>query len=180
MSSEAQWIDPVEVLLAATFGPGIAAEVAREPDTHKVVTPVVSPSWPLKLDGTPRKKCQKPMVTGLMAAKVEATTAEVVRALNHGAESVADLRIATGFAKLTIVRSLERLLDAGLVTVTTTPTSGKRGRPAHLYRPVVEVVGGTETQEADLRSAVEPTSPPTTPAACNAADRRVVGQEGQE
>jgi predicted transcriptional regulator len=88
----------------------------------------------------------------------------VVRALNHGAESVADLRIATGFAKLTIVRSLERLLDAGLVTVTTTPTSGKRGRPAHLYRPVVEVVDAsqdaTETQEADLRSAVEPTPPP--------------------
>ena len=140
MTSEAKWIDPVEALLAATFGPSVAASVAGEPDEHKVVTPVVSPSWPLKLDGTPRKKCQKPMVTGLMAAKVEATTAEVVRALNHGAESVADLRIATGFAKLTIVRSLERLLEAGLVSVTKTPTSGKRGRPAHLYRPVVEVV----------------------------------------
>jgi hypothetical protein len=146
MTSEAKWIDPVETLLAATFGPSVAASVAGEPDERVVNTPVVSPSWPLKLDGTPRKKCQKPMVTGLMAAKVEATTAEVVKALNHGAESVADLRIATGFAKLTIVRSLERLLEAGLVSVTKTPTSGKRGRPAHLYRPVVEVVEG-EGQE---------------------------------
>jgi hypothetical protein len=144
MSNETNVLDPVQAILAATFGTGIAAEVTATPEVveeaHVTAHP---PEWPTKHDGTPRKKWQRPEVTlGAAGAKAEASELRVVRALLEGAESLVDLQAATGLAKLTVCRALDRLVAAGRVTATKAPPSGRRGRPAHLYRTVVEVLAG--------------------------------------
>lgn len=181
MSSETNKVDPVEALLAATFGPGIVADL---PVTQEVEKPVVySPSGrdrqtvvkgpngmtyreveapALKLDGTPRKRTQRIAVTTGFGAEArrEASEAEVLKALVYGAESLADLQAATGFAKLTCKRALARLEMAGRVLSAKAPPSGRRGRPAFLYRPTVvidprsdaESLNGSEpVQEASSR-----------------------------
>lgn len=147
MSTETNRIDAVEAILAATFGPNIAAEVVATPEVveaaHVTSHP---PGWPTKLDGTPRKKWQRPEVTGIVStAKTEASELKVVQALVAGAESLIDLQDMTGFAKLTICRALDRLVEAGRVTMSKAPPTGKRGRPAYLYRPVVEPSVATDT-----------------------------------
>ncbi len=151
MSQETNKVDPVQAILTAAFGPNTAAEVTSTPE---VVPPVVYVKGPdgsvyreleapaLKLDGTPKKRTQRIVVTGFgfgAEAKREASEALVVDALGRGAESLIDLQAETGLAKLTIKRALGRLEAAGQVTSSKAPSSGRRGRPAFLYRPAVVI-----------------------------------------
>lgn len=176
MSTETNTVDPVEAILAATFGPNIAAEVAATPEVGRQDAYVTGPNGrfreadapALKLDGTPKKRTQRIEVTGFGSeARRETSEAKVIEALVAGAESLVDLQIGTGLAKLTIKRALERLVEAGRVRTVKAPPSGKRGRPAHLYRPVVEVVAsvaegfvvGTEVGVADATGRKNPSTP---------------------
>ena len=172
MSTETNKVDPVLDILTAAFGPSVAVEVASTPEVEKPV--IYSPSGrdrqtvvkgpdgtsyreveapALKLDGTPKKLTQRIEVTGVgfgSEAKREASEAKVVEALAYGAESLADLQAATGMAKLTVTRALARLVEAGRVLCEKAPPSGRRGRPAFLYRSTVEVVNAPRIEEPVL------------------------------
>ena len=159
MSTETNKVDPVLDILAAAFGPSVAVEVASTPEVDIPVMYMKGPNGTtyreveapaLKLDGTPKKLTQRIEVTGVgfgSEAKREASEAKVVEALAYGAESLADLQAATGMAKLTVTRALARLVEAGRVLCEKAPPSGRRGRPAFLYRSTVEVVNAPRIEE---------------------------------
>jgi len=168
MAENTQAIDLVQSILAATFGPAAAEEVVKE-DKAEVSTspadaadaPVAAlPSWwKHNLDGTPRKTCQAPIVqTGYGTTKRHETDTAVLKALHDGAESLAQIMAVTGYVKVTCTRSLERLVEEGRVIQTKAPPSGRRGRPAYLYRPTTVPVDGDEVEGSavDLRSTFVP------------------------
>jgi len=64
----------------------------------------------------------------------------VLKALHEGCETLVELVTHTTFVKVTCVRSLERLVEAGRVVQAKAPPTGKRGRPAFVYRPTTEPV----------------------------------------
>jgi hypothetical protein len=145
--------DVVREILAATFGPATAAEVVKEEDVkaHDVeATPSAGADvaasdlpkwWKHNLDGTPRKTCQAPVVqTGYGTTKRHETDTAILKALHNGAESLVQLMTLTGYVKVTCTRSLERLVEEGRVIQTKAPPSGRRGRPAYLYRATTEAV----------------------------------------
>ena len=144
--------DAVREILAAAFGPTVAAEVVKEERTAVDATtvadaPVASSDlpgwWKFNLDGTPRKTCQSPTQTKGVAfgeTKRHETDLAVLKALLAGAESLVEVVAATGYVKVTVVRSLERLVEAGRVVQAKAPPTGKRGRPAFVYRPTTEAV----------------------------------------
>jgi predicted transcriptional regulator len=68
------------------------------------------------------------------------TDLSVLKALLVGAESLVEVVAATGYVKVTCVRSLERLVEEGRVVQAKAPPTGKRGRPAFVYRPTTEAV----------------------------------------
>jgi hypothetical protein len=166
MAENTQTTDAVLDILSAAFGPTVAAEVVK--DEKAVVdaagsSPVgddgavgpTSPAnagdgsadlprwWRYNLDGTPRKTCQAPVQTKDVAfgeTKRHETDLSVLKALHAGAESLVEVVAATGYVKVTCVRSLERLVEAGRVVQTKAPPTGKRGRPAFVYRPTTEAV----------------------------------------
>lgn len=149
MSTETTTVDPVKAILEAAFGPGIAAGTEVTQKVEKDIVYVKAPNGTtyrelevpaLKLDGTPRKRTQRVQVTlGFGAeARREASEALVVEALLKGDESIADIQRSTGLAKLTIKRVVRRLESLGRV-ISSKAQSGKRGRPAFLYRPAVTI-----------------------------------------
>lgn len=160
MAENTQAIDIVQELLAATFGPNTAAEVAKDEgvEVHAVEdTPSaganVAPSdlpkwWKYNLDGTPRKRCQAPEVLKGVPhgeTRQRETDLLMLKALHDGAESLVEITARTGCVKVTCVRSLERLVKAGRVVQSKAAPSGKRGRRAFVYRPTTEAevpVGG--------------------------------------
>jgi hypothetical protein len=171
MSTETNTVDPVEAILAATFGPNIAAEVVATPEVEAQDACVSGPSRrfrdadapALKLDGTPKKKTQRIEVTGFgfgSEAKREISDTRVIEALLDGAESLVDLQAATGLAKLTVKRALERLAEGGKVTTTKALPSGKRGRPAHLYRAAVEAISTVSEPVREISTRQDPVSGP--------------------
>ena len=161
MAENTQAVDLVQELLAATFGPNTAAEVAKDEglSAHDVeTTPLpsgsssgeddgaVGPSdlpswWKFNLDGTPRKRCQAPEVLKGVPhgeTRQRETDLLVLKALHEGCETLVELVAHTTFVKVTVVRSLERLVEAGRVVQSKAAPSGKRGRPAFVYRPTTE------------------------------------------
>ncbi len=161
MAENTQTTDLVRELLAATFGPNTAAEVALDlpapppttPDEDRPVgsSPVgvdgaVGPSdlpswWKFNLDGTPRKRCQAPEVLkGIPHGETRQRETDllVLKALHEGCENLVELVAHTGCVKVTVVRSLARLVEAGRVVQSKAAPTGKRGRPAFLYRPTTE------------------------------------------
>jgi predicted transcriptional regulator len=68
------------------------------------------------------------------------TDLAVLKALLAGAENLVEVVAATGYVKVTCVRSLERLVETGRVVQAKAPPTGKRGRPAFVYRPTTETV----------------------------------------
>jgi hypothetical protein len=162
MAENTQAVDLVQELLAATFGPNTAAEVVKdegvEPSTAPLaeVTPSGSSSgeddgsvatlphwWKFNLDGTPRKRCQAPEVLKGVPhgeTRQRETDLLVLKALHEGCETLVELVAHTTFVKVTCVRSLERLVEAGRVVQAKAPPTGKRGRPAFVYRPTTEPV----------------------------------------
>jgi hypothetical protein len=97
--------------------------------------------WKKNLDGSWRKTCQAPDRTKGVAfgeTKRHETDLSVLKALLAGAESLVEVVAATGYVKVTCVRSLERLVEAGRVVQAKAPPTGKRGRPAFIYRPTTE------------------------------------------
>jgi hypothetical protein len=208
MAENNQAVDLVQELLAATFGPNTAAEVAKdegvEPSSSGIASPASavaahdveatpsaddggpsSPSasadvgvsdlpkwWKFNLDGTPRKRCQAPTVLKGVPhgeTRQRETDLLMLKALHEGCETLVELVAHTGCVKVTVVRSLERLVGAGRVVQSKAPPSGKRGRPAFIYRPTttapVETSGEGET---DLRSVVVPDTVPVDAAASTA------------
>ena len=205
MAENTQAVDLVQELLAATFGPNTAAEVAKdegvEPSSSGLAPPAsavaahdveatpsagsspdgadgsVGPSdlpswWKFNLDGTPRKRCQAPTVLKGVPhgeTRQRETDLLMLKALHEGCETLVELVAHTGCVKVTVVRSLERLVEAGRVVQSKAPPSGKRGRPAFIYRPTttapVETSGEGET---DLRSVVVPATVPVDAAASTA------------
>jgi hypothetical protein len=205
MAENTQTVDLVQELLAATFGPNTAAEVAKdegvEPSSSGPAPPAsavaahdveatpsagsspdgadgsVGPSdlpswWKFNLDGTPRKRCQAPTVLKGVPhgeTRQRETDLLMLKALHEGCETLVELVAHTGCVKVTVVRSLERLVGAGRVVQSKAPPSGKRGRPAFIYRPTttapVETSGEGET---DLRSVVVPDTVPVDAAASTA------------
>jgi hypothetical protein len=153
MAENTQTTDAVLDILTATFGPTVAAEVVKEEGSAVDATtvadaPVASSDlpkwWRYNLDGTPRKTCQAPGRTKGVAfgeTKRHETDLAVLKALLACAESLVEVVAATGYVKVTCVRSLERLVEAGRVVQTKAPPTGKRGRPAFIYRPTTEAVG---------------------------------------
>ena len=180
MAENTQTTDLVQELLAATFGPNTAAEVAKdegvEPSSSDLASPAstvaardveatpsagsspdgadgsVGPSdlpsgksedtlpawWKFNLDGTPRKRCQAPTVLKGVPhgeTRQRETDLLMLKALHEGCETLVELVAHTGCVKVTVVRSLERLVEAGRVVQSKAPPSGKRGRPAFIYRP---------------------------------------------
>jgi hypothetical protein len=153
MTENKQAIDLVQDLLAATFGPNTAAEVAKDEgiSAHDVET---TPSagadvevsdlpkwWKFNLDGTPRKRCQAPEVLKGVPygeTRQRETDLLVLKALHEGCETLVEIVAHTTFVKVTVVRSLERLVKAGRVVQSKAAPSGKRGRPAFVYRPTTE------------------------------------------
>jgi hypothetical protein len=100
--------------------------------------------WKFNLDGTPRKRCQAPTVLKGVPhgeTRQRETDLLVLKALHEGCENLVELVAHTGCVKVTVVRSLERLVEAGRVVQSKAPPSGKRGRPAFVYRPTTEVTG---------------------------------------
>jgi hypothetical protein len=98
--------------------------------------------WKFNLDGTPRKTCQAPdVLKGVPQGETRQRETDllVLKALHAGAETLVQVVASTGFVKVTCTRSLERLVEEGRVLQTKTPPSGRRGRPAYLYRPTTEV-----------------------------------------
>ena len=165
MTENTQAIDIVQSLLAATFGPNTAAEVAKDEgvEAHDVeATPSAGSSsveddgsstslprwWKFNLDGTPRKRCQAPdVLKGIPHGETRQRETDllVLKALHEGCETLVELVAHTTFVKVTVVRSLERLVKAGRVVQSKAAPSGKRGRPAFVYRPTTEAevpVGG--------------------------------------
>jgi len=147
MAENTQAVDLVQELLAATFGPNTAAEVAKDEgaavDVPTVADATVAPSdlpkwWKFNLDGTPRKRCQAPTVLKGVPhgeTRQRETDLLMLKALHEGCETLVELVAHTGCVKVTVVRSLERLVEAGRVVQSKAPPSGKRGRPAFIYRP---------------------------------------------
>ena len=153
MAENNEAVDIVQSILAATFGPVTAAEVVKEEKAEKfpdlqasLTTPPDEerPEWWKKnLDGSWRKTCQAPIQTRGVAfgeTKRHETDLSVLKALLAGAESLVEVVAATGYVKVTCVRSLERLVEVGRVVQAKAPPTGKRGRPAFVYRPTTEVV----------------------------------------
>ena len=145
MAENTQAIDLVQELLAATFGPNTAAEVALDlPAPPPTPLDEERPAWWRKnLDGSWRKTCQAPdVLKGFPHGETRQRETDllVLKALHAGAESLVQLTTITGFVKVTCTRSLERLVEEGRVVQTKAPPSGRRGRPAHLYRPTTEAV----------------------------------------
>ena len=155
--------DVVREILAATFGPNTAAEVAKDEGVEAQPLPSGSPSeevdgssgpsdrphwWKKNLDGSWRKKCQAPdVLKGIPHGETRQRETDllVLKALHEGCESLVELVAHTTFVKVTVVRSLERLVKAGRVVQSKAAPSGKRGRPAFVYRPTTEAevpVGG--------------------------------------
>ena len=159
MAENTQTMDLVQSILAATFGPVTAAEVVKDegvevqpspsgssPDGDDgAVGPTDLPSWwKFNLDGTPRKRCQAPEVLkGVPHGETRQRETDLLtlKALHEGCETLVELVAQTGCVKVTVVRSLERLVEAGRVVQSKAPPSGKRGRPAFVYRPTTEVTG---------------------------------------
>ena len=164
MAENTQAVDLVQELLAATFGPNTAAEVVKdegvEPSSSGLASPAnavaahdveatpsagadVAPSdlpkwWKFNLDGTPRKRCQAPTVLKGVPhgeTRQRETDLLMLKALHEGCETLVELVAHTGCVKVTVVRSLERLVEAGRVVQSKAAPSGKRGRPAFIYRP---------------------------------------------
>jgi hypothetical protein len=152
MAENTEAVDIVQSILAATFGPVTAAEVVKEEGAAVDATtvadaPVASSDlpgwWKFNLDGTPRKTCQAPGRTKGVAfgeTKRHETDLAVLKALLAGAENLVEVVAATGYVKVTCVRSLERLVETGRVVQAKAPPTGKRGRPAFVYRPTTETV----------------------------------------
>jgi len=154
MTENTQAIDIVRDILAATFGPGTAAEVMKDDAVvfdasgsspvgdDGAVGPADRPSWWRKnLDGSWRKKCQAPEVLkGVPQGETRQreTDLAVLKALHSGAETLVEVVASTGFVKVTCVRSLERLVLANRVLQSKAAPTGKRGRPAFTYRPTTE------------------------------------------
>lgn len=121
--------------------------------------------WKFNLDGTPRKRCQAPEVLkGIPHGETRQRETDllVLKALHAGCETLAELVAQTGCVKVTCVRSLERLVAAGRVVQSKAPPTGRRGRPAFLYRPTTETPVEVSTQDAgvDLRSTAVPATDP--------------------
>jgi hypothetical protein len=159
MAENTQTVDPVLDILSATFGPTVAAEVVKEEDVKAsgsssateddgAVDPADLPSWwKHNLDGTPRKTCQAPdVLKGFPHGETRQRETDllVLKALHAGCETLVELVAHTTFVKVTCTRSLERLVEEGRVVQTKAPPSGRRGRPAHLYRPTTEAVASSE------------------------------------
>jgi hypothetical protein len=157
MAENTQTTDLVQSILAATFGPNTAAEAVKDEgaavDALTVADATVVPSdlpkwWKFNLDGTPRKRCQAPEVLKGVPhgeTRQRETDLLVLKSLHAGAETLVEVIASTGFVKVTVVRSLERLVEAGRVTQSKAAPTGKRGRPAFTYRPTTEAevpVGG--------------------------------------
>ena len=150
MTENTQTTDPVLAILAATFGPNTAAEVAKDEgaavDVPTVADAPVASSdlpkwWKFNLDGTPRKRCQAPEVLkGIPHGETRQRETDllVLKALHEGCETLVELVAHTGCVKVTCVRSLERLVEAGRVVQSKAAPTGKRGRPAFVYRPTTE------------------------------------------
>ena len=159
MAENTQTTDHVRDILAATFGPNTAAEVVKDEgaavDVPTVADAPVASSdlpkwWKFNLDGTPRKRCQAPEVLkGIPHGETRQRETDllVLKALHAGCETLAELVAQTGCVKVTCVRSLERLVAAGRVVQSKAPPTGKRGRPAFLYRPTTVAVE-VSTQDA--------------------------------
>jgi hypothetical protein len=155
--------DAVREILAAAFGPTVAAEVVKEEEEGAKVdattvadAPVASSDlpgwWKFNLDGTPRKTCQAPDKTKGVAfgeTKRHETDLAVLKALHAGAESLVEVVAATGYVKVTCVRSLERLVETGRVVQAKAAPTGKRGRPAFVYRPTTEEAVVPDTAPVD-------------------------------
>lgn len=133
--------DPVAAILTATFGPDVGAEVAAEPvEVPAEAEPFVPTWWKRNQDGSLRKTSQAPVFTGLPRstdAKTVDTDRRVLGVLLSGAETLVEVTERSLFARLTVRRSLERLIATGLVVMTKAPPTGKRGRRAFLYRALV-------------------------------------------
>ena len=159
MAENTQAIDIVQSILAATFGPNTAAEVALDlpappPTTPDEERPHTSPAnaadasdeerprwWKKNLDGSWRKRCQAPEVLKGVPhgeTRQRETDLLMLKALHEGCETLVELVAHTTFVKVTVVRSLERLVEAGRVVQSKAAPSGKRGRPAFVYRPTTE------------------------------------------
>ena len=155
MTENTQAIDIVQSILAATFGPNTAAEVVKDEGVEAQPSPT-SPAdaadaedgerprwWKKNLDGSWRKKCQAPdVLKGIPHGETRQRETDllVLKALHEGCESLVELVAHTTFVKVTVVRSLERLVKAGRVVQSKAAPSGKRGRPAFVYRPTTEAV----------------------------------------
>jgi hypothetical protein len=158
MAENTQTTDAVLDILTATFGPTVAAEVVKEDKVEGDASGLSGPTspagagdgsedrphwWKKNLNGSWRKTCQAPDRTKGVAfgeTKRHETDLSVLKALLAGAESLVEVVAATGYVKVTCVRSLERLVEAGRVVQTKAPPTGKRGRPAFVYRPTTEAV----------------------------------------
>jgi hypothetical protein len=156
--------DPISLLLDAAFGAGVLAEgvcATEATDSSEGdgadgdnLASGSAPSgtdgsstslphwWKKNLDGSWRKTCQSPARTGGEAfgeTKRHETDLDVMKALHAGAENLVEVVAATGYVKVTCVRSLERLVEAGRVVQSKAAPTGKRGRPAFVYRPVAVI-----------------------------------------
>lgn len=169
MAENTQTTDLVKSILAATFGPNTAAEVVKDEGVETHGRDLASPAnaveahdveatpsagadvgvsdlpkwWKFNLDGTPRKRCQAPEVLkGIPHGETRQRETDllVLKALHSGCETLVELVAHTGCVKVTCVRSLERLVAAGRVVQSKAPPTGKRGRPAFVYRPTTEAV----------------------------------------
>lgn len=150
MAENTQTTDLVRDILAATFGPNTAAEVVKDegaevPET--VLTEDTVPTapgeerpawWKRNLDGSWRKRCQAPTVLKGVPhgeTRQRETDLLMLKALHEGCETLVELVAHTGCVKVTVVRSLERLVEDGRVVQSKAAPTGKRGRPAFIYRP---------------------------------------------
>lgn len=163
MAENTQAVDLVQELLAATFGPNTAVEVALDLPAPPPTTPDEErprgsssgeddgsfgpsdrpPWWKRNLDGSWRKRCQAPdVLKGVPHGETRQRETDllVLKALHEGCETLVELVAHTTFVKVTVVRSLERLVEAGRVVQSKAAPSGKRGRPAFVYRPTTEAV----------------------------------------
>lgn len=155
MAENTQTTDLVRELLAATFGPNTAAEVVKDEGVEASETastgqdPSTTPDedrpvwWKKNLDGSWRKRCQAPVVLrGLPHGETRQRETDllVLKALHEGCENLVELVAHTGCVKVTVVRSLARLVEAGRVIQAKSAPNGRRGRPAFLYRPTTEAV----------------------------------------
>lgn len=153
MTENTQTTDLVRDLLAATFGPNTAAEVVKDEGVEVPETALTEDAvqttpgeerpawWKRNLDGSWRKRCQAPEVLkGIPHGETRQRETDllVLKALHEGCETLVELVAKTGFVKVTCVRSLERLVEAGRVVQSKAPPTGKRGRPAFVYRPTTE------------------------------------------